>query len=863
MKKNLLFKSLFALALVLISGNAWADKTITITPDATDSKATTYEQTAQTFTVGGVEFVMNNFNPSTGQIRGNKDAVTQNFYLYNTTPFDDELISVSIDGATLANDKTFIQTGDAAITEPTATGTNANSSSWSNLSGKYFCISFARGATSGTVKMTSVTITYKGESTGDPVAVTDVQLNQSELSLEVGGTATLTATVLPADATNKAITWSSSNTAVATVDNGKVTAVAKGESTITVTTTDGGKTATCKVTVTEAQTLTTIEAIQAAAIAAGTTPKDVTITFGGWVVTGIKSNNNVYVSDGDKGFVIYDKETKYEKGDVLSGTVACKVQYYSNNTYELTNLPSTAEGLVITKGGSVEPKVKTIAELSLANQGSVVTIKGVTYTASGAKFTDGTNTIVFYDVFNAKPTLNDGGVYDVTGVIIPYSSLEIAPLSADDVVAKTSQVAPTSAWENSSVTVNLGGSVDNEFTTDSDGDITYSSSKTTVATISANGTVTIVGEGTTTITAETTETDTYYSSKASYQLTVIDPNSTKKVDVLNYAFTELSNQGYGDWNDKVGVSGAVYYGNSYNNANNDLGVIQLKSDESISGIITTTSAGIVTNINVKWNSKTTAGRTIDVYGCNIPFTCPGDLYSNSTQAVAGVKIGSIVYGEDNSTELVVDKYYPYIGVRSNKGALYLDEIAFTWETKYCGGITIGETGYATYSSYFNSLLPEGVQAFAVTAVGTDAVTLTEVQEIAAGEGYILKGTPGETYFFTEVPATLGTINAPEGNLLSAAIGSVKIGTEGKDYILAADETGEAKFFKSETGTLAAGKAYLHVDGTASTVLRLGGTTGIRFVEEESNNVVYDMLGRIVKNPVKGIYIVNGKKMMIK
>ena len=82
------------------------------------------------------------------------------------------------------------------------------------------------------------------------VAVTGVTLNKSDLSLESGASETLTATVAPADATNKKVTWKSSDAAVATVDaNGKVTGVKAGEATITVTTEDGGKTATCKVTV--------------------------------------------------------------------------------------------------------------------------------------------------------------------------------------------------------------------------------------------------------------------------------------------------------------------------------------------------------------------------------------------------------------------------------------------------------------------------------------------------------------------------------------------------------------------------------------------------------------------------------------
>ena len=83
------------------------------------------------------------------------------------------------------------------------------------------------------------------------VAVTGVSLNKSELSLKVGsGTQTLVATVTPADATTKTVTWSSSNTAVATVSSGGVvTPVAAGNALILVTTTDGGFFAVCAVKV--------------------------------------------------------------------------------------------------------------------------------------------------------------------------------------------------------------------------------------------------------------------------------------------------------------------------------------------------------------------------------------------------------------------------------------------------------------------------------------------------------------------------------------------------------------------------------------------------------------------------------------
>ena len=82
--------------------------------------------------------------------------------------------------------------------------------------------------------------------------VTEVKLDKDSLSLEVGDTATLTATITPSNATNKAVEWKSDDTSVATVDtSGKVTAIKAGTATITATAADGsGEKATCAVTVT-------------------------------------------------------------------------------------------------------------------------------------------------------------------------------------------------------------------------------------------------------------------------------------------------------------------------------------------------------------------------------------------------------------------------------------------------------------------------------------------------------------------------------------------------------------------------------------------------------------------------------------
>ena len=115
--------------------------------------------------------------------------------------------------------------------------------------GKLYTKTFANKAfkpnSNITLAAPSVAGGWKDAST---VSVTGVTLNKTMLVLYTGGSETLKATVAPANATFKYVTWKSSNPAVATVDaNGKVTAKSLGMADITVTTKDGGYTATCRV----------------------------------------------------------------------------------------------------------------------------------------------------------------------------------------------------------------------------------------------------------------------------------------------------------------------------------------------------------------------------------------------------------------------------------------------------------------------------------------------------------------------------------------------------------------------------------------------------------------------------------------
>ena len=94
---------------------------------------------------------------------------------------------------------------------------------------------------------------YGSSGMGNVIFATNISVNPTQMNLFAGSTSQLTATVLPTNASNKAVTWSTNNSQVATVNsNGRVTAVAPGTATITATTTDGTNlSASCVVTVTE------------------------------------------------------------------------------------------------------------------------------------------------------------------------------------------------------------------------------------------------------------------------------------------------------------------------------------------------------------------------------------------------------------------------------------------------------------------------------------------------------------------------------------------------------------------------------------------------------------------------------------
>ncbi|SDZ37987.1 HYR domain-containing protein, partial [Proteiniborus ethanoligenes] len=187
---------------------------------------------------------------------GNTATATATFTVVETAvdvtgvTLDQTTMSLTVGGAT----------GTLTATVAPAEATNKNVS-WSSSNEGVATVSngVVTPVSAGTTTITVTTDDGNKTATCDvtvtaaTIPVTGVTLDQTTMNLTVGGaTGTLTATVAPAEATNKNVSWSSSNEGVATVSNGVVTPVSAGTTTITVTTDDGNKTATCDVTVTAA-----------------------------------------------------------------------------------------------------------------------------------------------------------------------------------------------------------------------------------------------------------------------------------------------------------------------------------------------------------------------------------------------------------------------------------------------------------------------------------------------------------------------------------------------------------------------------------------------------------------------------------
>ena len=334
--------------------------------------------------------------------------------------------------------------------------------------------SFA-GTTSGSNRYIYI---YKKAAAGT-ASVTGVTLDQTSLTLKQGKTATLKATVAPSDAANKAISWSTSNDSVATVDNGKVTAVGEGNATITVTTEDGGFTATCQVTV-AAAALETYELIDTPV--AGETYLIVSSNQAG---DGFALTNPGGTSGG-AAMVATPVTLTSSDGKITlkadDGETSIFWKWTANGErFNLTNGTDYLEG----KSG----EVKIFSSQQYAD-------RGWTYEGGQLRHLGGNNTYVVYyeNGFTSTYDASDAKIYffgkktggddPVEPDPIPVDSISLDKDSISLEVGKTATLTATVLPDSAT-----------------DKTVTWRSNDTDIATVSNAGVVTAKGEGTTTIRA--------------------------------------------------------------------------------------------------------------------------------------------------------------------------------------------------------------------------------------------------------------------------------------------------------------------------------------------------------------------------
>ena len=186
--------------------------------------------------------------------------------------------------------------------------------------------------------------------------------------------------------------------------------------------------------------------------------------------------------------------------------------------------------------------------------------------------------------------------------------------------------------------------------------------------------------------------------------------------------------------------------------------------------------------------------------------------------------------------------------------------------------TIPTSTYGTIASAYAldcANLPTGVTAYKVSSLSASAVTLEAVTEaVAAGTGLILCGTAGETY---NIPVVASGTDISASNKLKAAVTATTL-TDGTFYILQSGKFCLVTGAVDEAArTVPAGKAYLLASDVPSPARSLSFTfgdeaTGISTTlmnKTAMNNEVYNLQGQRVAAPQKGLYIVNGKKVIVK
>lgn len=208
-------------------------------------------------------------------------------------------------------------------------------------------------------------------------------------------------------------------------------------------------------------------------------------------------------------------------------------------------------------------------------------------------------------------------------------------------------------------------------------------------------------------------------------------SSTAVSDEITRELTGVGTS-YTSWNNKTSNSDAVYAGHCMKYTTNNSDAIQLRSTMTnstyYSGVVSTSSGGSLESIVISWNSGTSNGRTLSIYGKNSAYSTPNDLWSNDS-ATQGTLLGSIKKG--TNTSLTITGSYTYIGIRSASGAMYIDSITIN----YAGGNNDAENlaNFVMYEDTTNQCLTKLDDAIEIF----EGLTSSERAKFMTNNGYVI------------------------------------------------------------------------------------------------------------------------------
>lgn len=262
--------------------------------------------------------------------------------------------------------------------------------------------------------------------------------------------------------------------------------------------------------------------------------------------------------------------------------------------------------------------------------------------------------------------------------------------------------------------------------------------------------------------------------------------------------------------------------------------------------------GYTTSYNADYNTFTVAANP-NVFGC-LSFGAKRDHDTHTQSYYIVTKTGSF-------QKAGFDNYYD----ENNSSAFTFEEVTYPNTITFHDAQNInGVSHIATFSAPFATIIPTGVKAYYVSAKGAEAtMTAIDAQAIPANQGVILTSESGEAA--TMVPAAGETAAAITGNQLGHSAGAAKTLTAGEGYILGNGTEGTA-FYPCKAGSLPSNKAYLLGNGESAIVMNFGNAvTGINTIAAPASAKapIFDLSGRRVVKATKGLYIQNGKKVIVK